>query len=34
MELFNGDGGLIFGPSHYITPDIPTENILAIYKYK
>lgn len=31
-ELFNGDGGLILGPSHYITADTPIENILAIYK--
>jgi len=31
-ELFNGDGGIILGPSHYITSDTPLENILAIYK--
>lgn len=31
-ELFEGQGGLILGPSHYITPDTPTENILAMYK--
>lgn len=29
--LFAEDGGLILGPSHYLTPDIPLENILAIY---
>ena len=31
-ELFDGDSGIILGPSHYITPDTPIENILAIYK--
>jgi len=31
-DMFEGEGGLILGPSHYITPDTPTENILAIYK--
>ena len=31
-ERFMGDGGIILGPSHYLTPDIPIENILAIYK--
>ena len=30
-ELFAGDGGIILGPSHYITADTPLENILAIY---
>ncbi len=30
-SIFNGDGGIILGPSHYITADTPTENILAIY---
>jgi len=30
--LFEGEGGLIFGPAHYITNDTPTENILAIYR--
>lgn len=31
-KLFDGEGGIILGPSHYLTPDIPIENILAIYK--
>ena len=31
-ELFNDEGGIILGPSHYITADTPIENILAIYK--
>lgn len=29
----NGEGGIILGPSHHITPDSPIENILAIYQY-
>jgi len=31
-ELFEDNGGIILGPSHYITVDTPIENILAIYK--
>jgi uroporphyrinogen decarboxylase len=30
-EIFAQSGGLILGPSHYFTSDIPLENILAIY---
>ncbi len=30
-DLFNKTGGLILGPSHYLTSDIPVDNILAIY---
>ncbi len=30
-ELFGHDGGIVLGPSHEITPDTPTENILAVY---
>lgn len=30
-KLFNTGGGLILGPAHYLTSDIPVENILAIY---
>ena len=30
-NLFNKGGGLILGPSHYLTSDIPIDNILAIY---
>jgi uroporphyrinogen decarboxylase len=29
--LFGREGGIVLGPSHEITPDTPTENILAIY---
>ncbi|MHB1274855.1 MAG: uroporphyrinogen decarboxylase family protein [Candidatus Humimicrobiaceae bacterium] len=31
-EMFMGEGGIILGPSHYLTPDIPIKNILAIYE--
>jgi uroporphyrinogen decarboxylase len=31
-DMFDGEGGIILGPSHYITNDTPTENILAIYR--
>jgi uroporphyrinogen decarboxylase len=31
-NLFKDDGGLLFGPSHYITSDTPLENVFAIYK--
>lgn len=31
-ELFLEDGGIILGPSHEITVDTPTENILAVYR--
>jgi uroporphyrinogen decarboxylase len=31
-DLFAGDGGLILGPSHEITPDTPISNILAVYR--
>jgi len=31
-EIFKNEGGIILGPSHYITSDTPIENILAIYK--
>jgi len=30
--LFSHDGGIILGPSHYITADTPLENILAVYR--
>lgn len=30
--LFGDGGGLILGPSHYLTSDIPVDNILAIYR--
>jgi uroporphyrinogen decarboxylase len=31
-RLFGHDGGIILGPSHYITADTTVENILAIYR--
>ena len=31
-ELFDFEGGIILGPSHYITADTPVENIIAIYR--
>jgi uroporphyrinogen decarboxylase len=31
-KLFDRDGGIILGPSHYLTPDIPIENIIVMYK--
>ena len=31
-RLFGHDGGIILGPSHYLTADTPLENIIAIYK--
>jgi len=31
-DMFMASGGLILGPSHEITPDTPTENILAVYR--
>lgn len=30
-RLFGYEGGIILGPSHYITVDTPVENIIAIY---
>jgi len=30
--MFMDTGGLILGPSHEIGPDIPTKNILAVYR--
>jgi uroporphyrinogen decarboxylase len=31
-SVFGDEGGIILGPSHYITADTPVENILAIYE--
>ena len=31
-ELFDGEGGLLLGPSHLMTRDIPVENIIAMYR--
>ena len=30
-SMFKNDGGILFGPSHYITSDVPLENVFAIY---
>jgi uroporphyrinogen decarboxylase len=33
IDIFNKDGGYIFGPGHtYIQIDAPLENILAMYR--
>ena len=31
-EMFLDSGGLIFGPSHEVTPDTSIENIIALYR--
>jgi hypothetical protein len=31
QRLYENQGGLILGPSHYLTTDTPLENILAVY---
>ena len=31
-KIFGDQGGIILGPSHYLTPDVPIENVLAIYE--
>ena len=31
-KMFDLNGGIILGPAHVITADIPIENILAIYR--
>ena len=30
-ELFEGEGGVILGPSHLMTRDVPVENVVALY---
>lgn len=32
IEIFNRDGGFVFNQEHNILPDVPPENILAMYK--
>ena len=32
IEIFNVDGGFVFNQEHNILPDVPPENILAMYK--
>lgn len=31
MEILGGDGGYIVCPAHYIQPDTPPENVMALY---
>jgi uroporphyrinogen decarboxylase len=31
-DLFDGQGGMILGPSHTVTRDVPIENVMAIYE--
>lgn len=32
IDALGGDGGLILGPSHFIQPDVPPENVVAMYR--
>ena len=32
IEIFNRGGGFVFNQEHNILPDVPPENILAMYK--
>ena len=32
IEIFNKDGGFVFNQEHNIMPDVPPENILAMYR--
>lgn len=32
IEIFNRDGGFVFNQEHNILPDVPPENILAMYR--
>ena len=32
IDELGGNGGLILGPSHFIQPDVPPENVVALYK--
>ncbi|MDR2675984.1 MAG: hypothetical protein LBC18_14245 [Opitutaceae bacterium] len=31
LELFKGEGGFILAPAHIVQPDVPVENIIALY---
>jgi uroporphyrinogen decarboxylase len=31
-EVFGTDGGYILGPAHLFQPDVPPENIMAVYR--
>lgn len=32
IDIFHQDGGFVFNQEHNIMPDVPAENILAMYK--
>ena len=32
INIFNQDGGFVFNQEHNILPDVPPENILAMYR--
>ncbi len=32
IDIFNKDGGFVFNQEHNIMPDVPPENILAMYR--
>lgn len=32
IDIFNQDGGFVFNQEHNIMPDVPPENILAMYQ--
>lgn len=32
IEIFSKDGGFVFNQEHNILPDVPPENILAMYR--
>jgi hypothetical protein len=31
LEIFSRDGGFVFNPVHNILPDVPPENIIAMF---
>jgi len=31
METVGRDGGLVLGPTHMIEPEVPWENLVALY---
>jgi uroporphyrinogen decarboxylase len=32
IETVGQDGGLVLGPTHSLEPDVPWENIMALYE--
>ncbi len=32
IETVGQDGGLVLGPTHMLEPDVPWENVLALYQ--